>query len=279
MYSSIRRKFDRGFILVTVLWMALGLLLGASTLLSTVRSEVLVGRSEAGAIRAEVLARNALALALEELSRPPLKGQRSSPRDGRLAEFKFENGRAQYRIWDEQGKVNLTKAPIEMLRPVLARVGESLGFDAFTTSNLAERIVEERLEHPVLDTNVVHFMRRYGFIAEDEMELARFFTMFSFNARLNPRHAQTELLEAIPGIGPTDIRTIISRREARAAMPRLGSASKWLQEKNGPVYSIEAIGTDSDGMVKRMLVIVLAKNRSIVNSSVSFDLIDLDVVD
>ncbi|MEL6682945.1 MAG: hypothetical protein AAFQ09_09905, partial [Pseudomonadota bacterium] len=60
--SAYRRR-HRGFVLITVLWVALGLLLAASSYLVTQRQTALAIRAEVETTRATALARSAVNVA------------------------------------------------------------------------------------------------------------------------------------------------------------------------------------------------------------------------
>ncbi|MCY4181097.1 MAG: hypothetical protein OXD48_12650, partial [Litoreibacter sp.] len=61
------RRTQRGFVLITVLWTGLALLLGVSAFMSSARQEALEVRSEIAMLRATELARAGLNVALADL--------------------------------------------------------------------------------------------------------------------------------------------------------------------------------------------------------------------
>lgn len=255
--ALISRRFQRGFVLITVLWMGLALLLGVSAFMSGARQEALQTRVEVATARATELARTGLNVALADLGR--VSGDRvQSPRDGSTVTLVMAEGRVTYRIQDEAGKVDINYAPPQVLGPVLQSVGASEGVDAFDAVNVAQALEAANLSGSRA-RSVGDALRAAGFPAATARLAEDYLTTFNFTAQINPRTAPPETLAAIPGLGPGGAEEIVSRRQAGQTMPRLGSAAAWLAERPGPVYTIEAEAELSTGGTARLVAQVVAR--------------------
>ncbi|MEM7491107.1 MAG: hypothetical protein AAF390_18490, partial [Pseudomonadota bacterium] len=144
-----RRRGARGYIMIAVLWLGIALLTALSAFLSTARQGSLEARAEIAAMRADVLARSGLNLALSELALTvagledgTISPEAAWPRDGRPVEIPMAEGTVEIRIEDEAGKVDLRRAPSGLLGPALAALGASSGIDAFAAANLAQGFAE-----------------------------------------------------------------------------------------------------------------------------------------
>ena len=107
----------------------------------------------------------------------------------------------------------------------------------------------------------------------------RYLTTFNFSAQVNPLTAPPEVLQAIPGLGPSDVARILSARETRGPLPRLGTASLWLIARDGPIYTLEAEAELDGGAVAAVQVRVAQKGLSfrgglmlyeVMNTSIQF---------
>lgn len=254
--SLIPRRAQRGFVLITVLWTGLALLLGVAAFMSGARQEALQVRVEVATVRATELARSGLNVALADLGRIS-PDQARSPRDGTPVTLMMAEGRVTYRIQDETGKVDINRAPPQVLTPVLQSVGASEGVDAFDAVNIAQALEAARLGGQPA-RSVGDALVAAGFSAEAARLAERYLTTFNFTSKVNPRTAPREILAAIPGLGPGGAQDIVNRRERGDTMPRLGSAAAWLSERAGPVYTIEADAELTEGGRARLVAQVAA---------------------
>ena len=239
MRMARRISGERGYVLITVLWIGLGMLLAVSAFLSTARQEALGVRAEIGAARAMELARSGINVAMADLGRIAAD-QIQSPRDGTPVSLQMAEGRVTYRIIDEAGKIDILQAPTQVLTPALVRIGEIEGIDAFDAVSIAEALAGFARQPDGRIGSVYEALTRAGFSGETAASAARYLTTFNFSAKVNPLTAPRTVLEAIPGLGPSDVEEILLRRSTGRPMPRLGSAVAWLVESSGPVYTIEA---------------------------------------
>ena len=272
-----RSRKARGYALITVLWMGLGLLLGASAFLSGARQEALGARAEIEATRALELARSGLNMALADLGRIG-DGMPVGPRDGTPVELTMAEGKVRYAIRDENGKIDVGNAPVELLRPVLTIVGEEAGFDAFDASNIADALISRRRSEGGRAASLPDILSDVGLSPEAADVARQYLTTFNFTAQVNPRTAPPAVLAAIPGLGPGDIEDIVVRRQTGRPMPRMGSASVWLVERQGPVYTIDAEATLAGGARAVMSVRVVRRGLSFRGGRMIFDVLETRIV-
>ncbi len=238
--KMIRRTHgQRGYVLITVMWIGLALLLAVSAFLSTARQEALNVRAEVGAARALELARSGVNVAMADLGRID-PDQVRSPVDGTPITLQMAEGRVTYRIIDEAGKIDILQAPSQVLTPALVRIGEVEGIDAFDAVTVAEALAGFAQQPDGTIGSVYTALIRAGFNGDTAAAASRYLTTLNFSAQVNPRTASRTVLESIPGLGPSDVEEILVRRSTGRPMPRLGSAVAWLVEGSGPVYTIEA---------------------------------------
>ncbi len=257
--SHMRGK-QRGFVLITVLWTGLALLLGVAAFMSTARQEALQVRIEVAEARATELARTGLNIALADLGRVS-DDQVLSPRDGAPVTLSMAEGRVIYRIQDEAGKIDVNQAPPQVLGPVLQSIGAARGVDAFDAVNVAQAL-ELAGQQGRGASSVSDALRQAGLPEATARTAEQYLTTFNFTRQINPRTAPAETLAAIPGLGASGAAEILARREAGQPMPRLGSASAWLAERPGPVYTISAEAELATGGSARLVAVVAAKGLS-----------------
>ena len=234
-----RGRGSRGYVLLTVLWIGLALLLAVSAFLSGARQDALTVRAEVGAARAAELARSGLNVALADLGRISDE-QITSPRDGTPVTITMAEGSVTYRIVDESGKIDILEAPSQLIAPALQRIAEAEGVDAFDAVNLADRLEGFAREENGNPRTVYRALREAGLSGQTALVASRALTTMNFTAQVNPATAPRIVLESVPGIGPSDVEDILQRRADGRPLPRLGTAAAWLVEREGPVYTIDA---------------------------------------
>ncbi|GFE66495.1 type II secretion system protein GspK [Litoreibacter roseus] len=276
---KIRRRLHRGFILLTVLWMALGLLLAASSFLASHRQEALAIRAEVELGRAVALARSAVNVALADLGRVD-ENSYKSPRDGTPVTINMAEGSATYRIWDEGGKLDINAAPVQLLLPALRMVGEGGGLDAFDAASIAQAIIARRSgdRGPIEAASVSTVLARLGVPEAQSRNAREVLTTFNGDAQINPRTAPEQLLAVIPGVGPSDVSEILIRRREGRGMPRLGSAASWLNGVEGPVYTINAMARLTGGATADMTVTVAARGIGFRGGRMEYDILDVQIL-
>ena len=120
----------RGVVLVTVLWIMVGLSLLALTLAATVRTEATLARASGEAEQAYFFARGALEAVLYRLAYPdpdPRKQQALFPYAGGMNHYRLSSRqmRCHLALMDEAGKLDLNAARPETLERLLRIVGSS----------------------------------------------------------------------------------------------------------------------------------------------------------
>ncbi|MEM8536406.1 MAG: hypothetical protein AAGF56_00950 [Pseudomonadota bacterium] len=274
-----RKASTAGFILITVLWMALGMLLAASAYLATERQSALSTRAEVETSRAVTLARSALNVALADLGRFESNLARTQ-RDGTPATITMAEGSATYRIWDEGGKLDVNFAPVQLLGPTLQRLGDDQGVDAFDAATIAQVIVAQRGSEGATGTfrSVPALLSDLGFPQEASLRARQVLTTFNGSNQVNPATASPALLAAIPGIGPSDVTAIVDRRAQGLPLPQLGTASVWLGGTEGPIYTVEAEGVLNSGVRVRIVATVAERGLSFRRGRTRFDILGMEIL-
>ena len=268
------RGRQRGFVLITVLWTGLALLLGVSAFMSTARQEALQVRIEVSQARATALARSGLNVALADLGRVSADQIRTR-RDGAFTTLAMAEGRVTYRIMDEAGKVDINFAPPQVLGPVLQSIGAAQGVDAFDAVNVAQALEAAAMRGTARARSVGDALIAAGLPAATARTADRYLTTFNFTNKINPRTAPAVTLAAIPGLGPGDVAEIMARRASGDQMPRLGSASAWLAERPGPVYTIEAEAELATGGKARLVALVAARGLAFRGGLMRYDILSV----
>lgn len=268
------RGRQRGFVLITVLWTGLALLLGVSAFMSTARQEALQVRIEVSQARATALARSGLNVALADLGRVSADQIRTR-RDGAFTTLAMAEGRVTYRIMDEAGKVDINFAPPQVLGPVLQSIGAAQGVDAFDAVNVAQALEAAAMRGTARARSVGDALIAAGLPAATARTADRYLTTFNFTNKINPRTAPAVTLAAIPGLGPGDVAEIMARRASGDQMPRLGSASAWLAERPGPVYTIEAEAELATGGRARLVALVAARGLAFRGGLMRYDILSV----
>ena len=273
MRRSIRKR-QRGFVLITVLWTGLALLLGVSAFMSQARQEALQVRIEVSDARAQMLARSALNIALADLGRVAPEQLRAR-RDGTPVTLTMAEGRVTYRIQDEAGKIDINHAPPQVLGPVLQSIGTAAGVDSFDAVNVAQALQAAAGLGQARARSVGDALIAAGLPAQTARTADRYLTTFNFTPQINPRTAPAVTLAAIPGLGPGDVAEILKRRESGDQMPRLGSAAAWLAERPGPVYTIEADAELVTGGKARLVALVAARGLAFRGGLMRYEVLSL----
>jgi type II secretory pathway component PulK len=272
-----RTRHARGYVLITVLWVGLALLLSVAAFLAASRTEALAVRAEVNATRAVELARSGLNVALADLGRID-PDQPISPRDGTEITLVMAEGTVTYSIQDEAGKIDVLAAPTELLTPALVSIGENAGIDAFDAATIAQAL-QGFLRTPEGGTaSVYDALTAAGLPRASALVASRYLTTLNFTAQVNPRTAPRIVLAAIPGLGPSDVEEILLRRSTGQGMPRLGSAEAWLVESAGPVYTIEAEASLTTGGQARLVAQVAQRGLAFRGGLMRYDILSVRIV-
>ncbi len=221
---------NHGVVLVTVLWIMVGLSLLALTLAATVRTEATLARASGEAEQAYFFARGALEAVLYRLAYPdpdPRKQQALFPYAGGMNHYRLSsrNMRCHLALMDEAGKLDLNAAGPETLERLLGIVGAS----PFRAETLAAavvarrtpgpgrrpfRFVEELLQVPGMGRELLYGRPRRQRDGRTVFQrgLMDFLTVYTAAGRVNVNYAAPEVLAALPGMDWEDARSLVAAR-------------------------------------------------------------------
>ena len=228
---------NHGVVLVTVLWIMVGLSLLALTLAATVRTEATLARASGEAEQAYFFARGALEAVLYRLAYPdpdPRKQQALFPYAGGMNHYRLSSRqmRCHLALMDEAGKLDLNAARPETLERLLRIVGSSPpraetlaaavvawrtpGPRAGVTGSGGRpfRFVEELLQVPGMGRELLYGRPRRHRDGRTVFQrgLMDFLTVYTATSRVNVNYAAPEVLAALPGMGWEEARSLVAAR-------------------------------------------------------------------
>ena len=265
-----RSRISRGFIMLSVMWMGLGLMLAVAGFVSQSRLGALTVRAEVETLRAQELARSGLNLALAALTQQATAEGRTSAPPTALR-YDLAEGRITVSIQDEAGKIDINQAPVELLRPLLQSLVQ--GTDAFDATNMAQAIVTTRQESGPYQ-GLGTLFAQFELSADTAQAMARVLTVHNYTPRIDTRSAPQAVLAAIPGLGPAEAEEIERRRAAGASLPRLGTAAVWLAPRSGPVYRLSARAEMVGGITAEVHALVRANGLAFNSSKLRFEVLE-----
>ena len=230
----------RGVVLITVLWILVGLSLLALTLAATVRTEATLARTSGEGEQAYFFARGALEAVLYRLSYPdpdPQKQQALFPYSGGMNHYRLRSGslRCHLALMDEAGRLDLNAAAPETLERLLRTVGlrppraEALAAaiaawrtpaprpGAARPARRPFRFVEELLQVPGMGRELLYGRARRQRDGRTVFQrgLVDFLTVYTATNRVNANYAPPEVLAALPGMGRDQVRSLVAARGRR----------------------------------------------------------------
>ncbi len=230
----------RGVVLITVLWIMVGLSLLALTLAATVRTEATLARASGEAEQAYFFARGALEAVLYRLAYPdpdPERQQVLFPYAGGMNHYRFNSGsmRCHLALMDEAGRLDLNAAAPETLEKLLRIVGagpfqaETLAAAVAAWRNPAPRpgasvfrrrsfrFVEELLQVPGMKRELLYGRPRRQRNGRTVFQrgLMDFLTVYTATGRVNVNYAAPEVLAALPGMDRDRAQTLVDVRDRR----------------------------------------------------------------
>jgi general secretion pathway protein K len=264
-----RNHRSRGIILVAVLWsiaLLSGLAMAAATTFRSFAGIVTVHRDR---LRADALFTAGLEVAAGVIAR--LQGEPLTELESRLV---IPGGSVRIRISDEGGRIDIGKAPVELLASLFRHVGArnpdviAQQISAWRTAGndqpraaTSEEAQAPESEFPFSD--VRQLAQVPGMSPELLAAAAPLLTIFG-SATVNPLTAPIEVIAALPGIGRAQLRGFAETRQrfpndAARVRAALGPAQQHLAESPQQVASVELTATLDDGFeaaVKAVIVLL-----------------------
>jgi general secretion pathway protein K len=213
-----------------VLWITMLLAVLAASLTSSSRTEGRLARNQLANARAEALADGAVHRAVLGLLEPdPELAWRA---DGRIYAFGLADGEVRLAITDEDAKVDLNGAPLELLEGLLttlgltpdearimaARIGDFRDEDDEPEPDGAEDpdYAAAGLDHGAKDSffqNESELLQVLGMSPDLYARLQSRVTVYSGSEGIDPTRADAVVLSAVPGMTPELIETLLVARE------------------------------------------------------------------
>ncbi len=226
-----------GVVLITVLWIMVGLSLLALTLAATVRTEATLAQASGEAEQAYFFARGAMEAALYRLAYPdpdPERQQALFPYSGGMNHYRLRsrNLRCHLALMDEAGRLDLNAAAPETLERLLRIVGESPsraetlaaavaawrhpdpGDEAAAPGRRRFRFVEELLQVPGFGRELLYGRPRRHRDGRTVFQrgLMDFLTVYTAVPRVNVNYAAPEVLAALPGMSWEEAQSLVAAR-------------------------------------------------------------------
>ena len=282
----------RGVVLITVLWIMVGLSLVALTLAATVRTEATLARASGEAEQAYFFARGALETVLYHLAYPdpdPARQQALFPYAGGMNHYRVSsrNLRCHLALMDEAGRLDLNNAAPEILERLLRIVGadplkaEALAGEVvawrtpgprpgpFGARGRPFRFVEELLQVPGFERELLYGRPRRQRDGRTVFQrgLMDFLTVYADSSRVNVNYAPAEVLAALPGMDRELARSLVAARARRllAASDLSGRAAAealpFLTTRPSDTFSLVATAWLEGSSTRRSLRVVARKDR------------------
>jgi general secretion pathway protein K len=271
----------RGIALISVLWIAGLLAVMTASFVSASSTEARLARNLLENAKAEALADAGVhhaALGLLELD-----PQRVWKPDGRVYRFALGDGDVQVLIRDEDGKIDLNEASIELLAGLFG----AIDLDPETAQTMAERIGDFRdpdsdpepfgaedpaylaagLQDGAADRPFVsdaELARVLGMTQELYERVRPHVTVYAGSDGVDPTRATRTVLEALPGITPEIVERLLELESGEDPLEAiedeevLGQIDLYWLPSRESVFTIRALGrTQGGGLFLREAVIEL----------------------
>jgi general secretion pathway protein K len=268
----------QGMVLVTVLW--------AMALLSALAMAAAVsfrGFSGVIALDRDRVQADALLTAGLEAAVGSIAGLEDAPIDDMGTTTELSTGSVSAHLADEGGRIDIGKAPVEML----AGAFRISGAPASEADSMAQAIAQWRKEllaerpgtapaPPNSDakkaepgqifTNIRQLARVPGVAPERVAAAAPLMTVYG-SETVNPLTASAEVLAALPGVDMGRATTFVQRRrelagDAAQLAATLGTAKDYLAIKTPPVLSVHLVARLSNGFKRaaHTVIVLMAKD-------------------
>ncbi len=271
---------QRGLALVVVLWVLVLLALVAASFSRTTRTEVNLARNLVENAQAEALADAGVHLAILALLDPdPAKRPRA---DGTPYRIAFGGAEITVSVQDEGGKIDLNRAPDELLRGLFV----SLGVEPAEADALVDAIADFRdpddlrrlngaEDRDYEDAGLPWGAKDAPFEAVEELQqvlgvtvplyqaLRPALTVYNAKGGIDPAVAPREVLMALPGMDEDQAEAQVAARAggAEGAAPVL-AAEGVAQRSRGQFLTLRAEAHDPSGAIfVREAVVEITRNR------------------
>jgi len=222
-------QHQRGFALLLVIWVLATLAVVAAGFAASTRSETRLARNLYDAARARALAEAGIARATVALLETDPRARWRA--DGTPYPLEFDGGRVRIRVEDEDGKIDLNRAPPAMLAGLCAELDiEAAVCDALVDGVVARRKAATPPEPPGVPglrlgvpppvpdrqdaafTTVEELRQLPGVDGASVERLRSFVTVYAESDHIDPAVAPREVLLAIPGIDPGAVERLLAAR-------------------------------------------------------------------
>ena len=285
----------RGIALVVVLWGVTLLAVVAASFTTTTRTETKLARNlldnakaralaDAGAHRAVLALLNQKSEGIEDLQ--PVAGEGNWWLDRAPRRFRFGDGIAIVSVQDEGGKIDLNRAPDDLLRGLF----RSVGLDEDKANALVDAIGDFRDADDSRRLNgaedddyraaglpwgtkdrpfeaVEELARVLGMTPRLYRAVAAFLTVHSARGKIDLMSAPREVLLAVPGVDAGEVEALLAARTAiegpigREPLPLLSGARGYFSLSGRRVYTVRAEAhTESGAVFVREAVVRLTRD-------------------
>lgn len=279
-------RHNSGLALILVLWVLMLLTIIAGSFAFAMRNEAVITGNLQDRVRAGALAEAGIARVIFGLTHSG--DDTEFPADGRAHVLRLDAGEARVVIRAERAKIDINRAPEDVLRSLGERILGPEEADAFADSildwrdkndarrlNGAEDDDYESLGLPYGARDglfmTVHELTQLPMITDEVFEqLAPLVTVESKSRRVNASTATRDVLLAIPGLTEDNVDAYIAAREdsAEGSNPRvhLSGAEAFLDlrevRRGREVINVSAEGRTPDGAVAhRQVTLRVRRNR------------------
>ncbi len=283
----------RGVILISVLWIMVGLSLLALTLAGTVRTEATLARASGDAEQAYFFARGALEAVLYRIAFPDPDREKQAalfPYAGGMNHYWLRNDRiaCHVAVMDEAGKLDLNVVREETLQRLLRVLGMSRSRAESVARSVVAwrtpgsepgasaaprrpyRFVEELLRVPGVSRELFHGRpaRQEDGTVAFRRGLADFVTVYSGSSRINVNYAEPEVLAALPGVSWDRAQSLAEARmtgllDAADLSDRLpGEALSFVTVQPSEVFCLVATARLEGSSTRRSLKVVVRLDGS-----------------
>ena len=261
-----RADARRGFVLVTVLWMIALLSALAMAASITFRGFTGIIALDRDRVQVEALLTGGLEAAVRSVA-----GLGETPIDQIETRTVLSTGSVSAQLSDEGGRIDIGKAPVEVLAGLLRTVGAP----AKEADAIAQAIAELRqpadggranvppgsqnggggeTERELVFTDVRQLARVPGMAPKWVAAVAPLTTVYG-SETVNPLTAPAEVLAALPGVDMNRASAFLQRRRELPADPArlasmLGTAQEYLDVKSHSIVSVRLIARTTNGFTQ-----------------------------